>query len=696
MDVKQFREKVQAYRRPTGHSQQELADALSIQRQVLARKLSDNSPAHFTHGEVKQIIKTLAAWEALNSRSEAFELLALMDLRPATFSPAEWETPPLAKLEKDAAESPWPRLLRSRPPSAEAAQPHPLPVPLTGLVGREWLVSRACERLLQSQVRLLTLLGPGGIGKTRLALETGRRLLGQFAQGVFFVDLSSLTDPAQLLLTLGQTFRLTSSNPTEIRTALKEYLATRQVLLILDNFEQILPAAEVVSELLTAAPGLKILVTSRAVLQIYGETELGVPPLELPDPANLPAAEDFAALEQFEAIQLFVARAQAVSPTFKLSMANFADVARLCVLLEGWPLSIELAAARVKLMPLPFLIERLSQSKLETLSRGGRNLPERQKTLRATLDWSYALLDSAARQLFTRLGIFKGSFDLAAVAQVCYAPAEPQPADLLEKLSDLVDQSLLKPLEGVRGDLRFTMLETMREYALQNLREAEELEGLEARYRLYYLELAEKLTVDFYMDPEDRLGLTALVEQDFDNFLTTQSLSEPPVEVQVEKESEPAPASKRKTQPVQVEGLILIERPVEEVFDYIAHGENWPQWNSLIKECRPLEPGPGRAGATYFAISSLLGRRQEHTVLISEYIPNQLIELHTMNGSAEVSHRLRLSREGSHTRLSFTTTNNIGQIFRLTRPVLTRIIRKGIEIQLNNLKAVLEKHPVRI
>lgn len=695
MDVKQFREKVQSYRRPTGHSQQELADALGIQRQVLARKLSDNSPAHFTHGEVKQIIKTLAVWEALNSRSEAFELLALMDLRPATFSPAEWEAPPLAKLEKDAVESPWPRLLLSRPPSAETAmQPHPLPVPLTGLVGREWLVSRACERLLQSQVRLLTLLGPGGIGKTRLALEIGRRLLGEFAQGVFFVDLSSLTDPAQLLLTLGQTFRLASSSPAEIRMALKEYLANRQVLLILDNFEQILPAAEVVSELLTAAPGLKILVTSRAVLQIYGETELGVPPLELPDPANLPAAEDFAALEQFEAIQLFVARAQAVSATFKLSQANFADVARLCVLLEGWPLSIELAAARVKLMPLPFLIERLGQSKLETLSRGGRNLPERQKTLRATLDWSYALLDSEARRLFDRLGIFKGSFDLSAVAQVCYAPGEPKPTDLLENLSDLVDQSLLKPVEGVRGDLRFTMLETMREYALQNLREAGEFEGLEARYRLYYLELAEKLTVDFYMDPEDRLGLTALVEQDFDNFLATQSLSEPPLEI--EMENEPVPASKSKSHPVRVEGLILIERPLEEVFDYVAQGENWPHWNSLIKECRPLAPGPARAGATYFAISSLLGRRQEHTVLISEYIPNQLIQLRTMNGSVEVSHRLRLSREGSHTRLSFTTTNNIGQIFRLTRPVLTRMIRKGIEIQLNHLKAVLEKHPARI
>ncbi len=685
----QFREKVQAYRRPTGHSQQELADTLCIQRQVLARKLSDKSSAYFTHSEIKQIIKTLADWEAINRRSEALELLSLMDLPPTAFSMEEWEQPPLAKLEKDSAKAtqPLPSLARLATTRVNPLR-HNLPSHLTGLVGREWLINLATQRLLQNDVRLLTLVGPGGMGKTRLSIEIGYRLIEQFEQGICFVDLSSLTDPLQVPGRIAQILGLEVTNPNETSLIVEEYLLNRKLLLILDNFEQILPAAELVSQLLKVAPGLKALVTSRSVLQIYGESELGVPPLELPDLTNLPSPEDFKAIEQFEAVQLFVARAQAINPTFALNPTNFAEVAQLCVLLEGLPLSIELAAARVKLMALPFLRQRLSESKLGTLSKGGRNLPARQQTLRATLDWSYALLDSEAHQLFNRLGIFRGNFNLEAVAQICYSPGQTPSANLLDKLSSLVDQSLLKPIEGAKGDLRFAMLETMREYAIQKLYETVDFETTQTRYQHYYTELLAELTTDFYIDPEDQGGLIEELEQDFDNFQAIQTLVEIPIEPEKETVN-----SRKNTRPVKVEGHILIARPLEEVFDYLSQAENWPIWNSLIKECRPLEPGPARVGKAYFAVSSILGRRLEQRVVITEFVPNQLFEIRAVSNSLQVTHHLYFSQEAGQTRLTFTTTNGIGQIFRFTHLVLSRIIRKGIEIQLNRLKTLLEKQP---
>jgi predicted ATPase len=707
MDINQFREKIQSLRRPTGHSQQELAEALGIQRQVLARKLSEKNPAHFTHHEVKQIVKTLAEWDAITGRSQAHELLALMNLPPSIFSSAEWDRPPLSKLDKDIEASSQAGFAVSRPISVEPSKLPPFPVALTEFVGREWLIRLALERLLQSQVRLLTLVGPGGIGKTRLGLEIGRRLVGQFKHGIFFVDLSSVSDPQWLPLTLAQVLGLPLKDRSQLLPALKTWLSSREVLLILDNFEQLVAGAELVSQLLIAAPGLKVLATSRAVLQIYGETELGVPPLELPDLNNLPRAEDFALLEQFEAIQLFVARAQAVQPAFRLSPHNFAEVAQLCVLLEGLPLSIELAVARLKLMPLPFLLERLSQSKLETLSKGSRNLPVRQQTLKATLDWSYALLEAEAKQLFNRLGIFRGNFSLAAVAQICFEQKEEEKgnqkeqgdeialSDLLERLSELIDQSLLKPFEAARGEPRFVMLETIREYAAQKLREAGEFEIIMSRHHQYYSNLVEKLTLNFYIAPEDQRGLTELLEQDFDNFQAIQSLDLSQTEV--EKEDEPVSDSmaglvmRGADYTVQVSGQIWIARPVVEVFEYVSRAENWPEWNSLIKECRPVEPGPVEVGKLYYAVSSLLGRRQEQTMLMTKYVANQIFEVETKTGPVEVRHQLHFREEAGGTRLTFTSTNGIGKIFRFPRLVLTRVIRRGIEVQLNRLKVILEE-----
>jgi transcriptional regulator with XRE-family HTH domain len=277
MDNERFSLEVQTLRRPTGHSQEELAAALGIRRQVLARKFLGKA-AHFNHSEVKQIIKTLADWDGITTTSQAQELLVLMDLPATGFSPAEWAAPPLAKLER-VVELP-PRRSVSLPNPSPRTPPHNLPVPLTELIGREGLARLALERLRQPGVRLLTLVGPGGIGKTRLSLEIGHQLLAEYNLKVVFIDLANLTGAAQVPERLAQGLGLEQQVGADPTAALKEYLAGQRYLIILDNFEQLLPAADLVSQLLQAAPGLKFLITSRAALQILGETRLGVPPLD--------------------------------------------------------------------------------------------------------------------------------------------------------------------------------------------------------------------------------------------------------------------------------------------------------------------------------------------------------------------------------------------------------------------------------
>lgn len=710
MNSEQFSLKVQSLRRPTGHSQQELAEALGIQRQVLARKFSGQK-AHFTHREIKQLIKTLAEWDAITTTSEAQELLSLMDLPSVSFSDTDWAAFPLAKLQKSimpparlvspltANPNGTAKLSKSAEPPAQPpfpvtgqflkTPPANLPVSLTGFIGREWVIRLAGERLLQTGTHLLTLVGPGGIGKTRLSLEIGRRLRDEFNQAVYFVDLSNLTRTDQVLERLAQGLGLEVEVGAEVLTGLKIYLANRRLLVILDNFEHLLPAAGLVSQLLEAVPELKLLVTSRAVLQIYGESQLGIPPLDLPDLDNLPNLTDFAAFLEIEAMQLFVTRAQAVQPNFLLTQANIEEVARLCVLLEGLPLSLELAAARVKLLSLPYLYERLSESKLATLSKGGSNLPARQQTLRATLDWSYGLLAEEARRLFNNLGIFRGSFSLEAVEQICYA--ESKPPDLLERLGELVDQSLLKTQEGARGEPRFVMLETLREFGMLKLQETGNLVGLQARYGQYYLNLIEKWTVDFKLDPDDQVGLTDLLEQDFDNFQAANYQAVPLVKMEAAKESESEgdPLVNSQTL-IKIHHTVIIRRPVEEVFAYVGDFKRWPEWNFLIKEAQPLQPGPYRVGMTIRVKSSILGRHLEQIMIITGYDRDKFIEIKTLKGPFKMVHQFQFSAKPFQTTVTFNTSNNLSQIFRFTRPVLAHIINRGNEIMYNRLKAILE------
>ncbi|MGD0123697.1 MAG: adenylate/guanylate cyclase domain-containing protein [Candidatus Limnocylindrales bacterium] len=363
--------------------------------------------------------------------------------------------------------------------SLEAA-PNNLPTQLTSFVGRGREVAEA-KRLLGT-TRLLTLTGPGGTGKTRLSLQLAAESISDFADGVFFVPLGPIEDPdlvaPAILVALG--LRESPNEPPVIK--LVEYLRDRHLLLIMDNFEQVLPAAALVGDLLKAIPGLTVVVTSRATLHLYGEREFAVPPLTLPH-----AGDDLdpASISQYEAVALFIQRAAAVRPDFQVTTANAAAVAEICSRLDGLPLAIELAAARVKLLPPQALLARLGQ-RLEALEAGSRDLPPRQRTLRGAIAWSHDLLDDAARRLFARFAIFVDGASLTAAEAVCSDAG----LDVLSGLAGLVDQSLIRQ-EEADGEPRFTMLSTIREFALERLAEKGEADVLAERHAAFFVAMAE-------------------------------------------------------------------------------------------------------------------------------------------------------------------------------------------------------------
>jgi predicted ATPase/class 3 adenylate cyclase len=362
-----------------------------------------------------------------------------------------------------------------------------LPLQPTPLIGREREVGEVCERLGQEEVRLLTLTGPGGTGKTRLALQAAADLLEDFEEGVFFVSFAAVADPDLFFKEIAGALGLRESGDVPFEDLLKEYLGRRELLLVLDNFEQILSAVPVVGELLSAAPRLKVLATSRIPLGIYGEHEYAVPPLSVPDPKRLP---DLESLSQYEAVRLFIERAGAAKAGFEITSENAPAVAEICVRLDGLPLAIELAAARVKLLPPKAILIRLS-NRLKLLTGGAKDLPERQRTLRGTMEWSHDLLDEGERTLFARLAVFSGGRTLEAIEAVCDAEGD-LPVDALDGVSSLLDKSLLRQEEGPEDEPRFVMLETIHEFAREKLEVSDEAEEMKRAHAQYFLTLAEE------------------------------------------------------------------------------------------------------------------------------------------------------------------------------------------------------------
>jgi predicted ATPase len=370
------------------------------------------------------------------------------------------------------------------------ARPTNIPVQRTRFVGREKEVAAAKELLLREDVRLVTVTGMGGIGKTRLAVEVASDLVERFPGGAHFVPLSPVSDPGLMASAIVQALGIREAggqSPLEILKRNLRDSSREPMLLLLDNFEHLMQAAPVVAELLATAPNLKILVTSRAALHVYGEHEFPVPPLALPDSKSVPSLE---ILSQCPAIALFVQRAAAAKPDFALNAENSRVVTEICARLDGLPLAIELAAARVKVLSLSALQTRLA-SRLQLLTGGARDLPQRQQTLRAAIDWSYDLLSAAEQKLFRRLSVFVGGCTLEAVEAVCDTKGDLD-LDLLDGMASMVDKSLLQQVEQANGESRFAMLETIREYARERLEASKEEAFTKRAHAAYCLVLAEE------------------------------------------------------------------------------------------------------------------------------------------------------------------------------------------------------------
>jgi len=386
--------------------------------------------------------------------------------------------------------------------------PNNLPLQPTPFVGRDRETAAARQRLLEPGIRLLTLTGSGGTGKTRLCLQVAADLIDMFADGVWFVELGSVGAIELVVTTIVQVLGIVVDGGRSLRDGLKYWLRDKHLLLVLDNFEQVLPAAPIIAELLQTAPRLKVMVTSRAALRLRGEHEFGVPPLELPPlSARAGGAENrtHTILSQYEAVALFITRAQAVKPDFVITNANAPAVAEICVRLDGLPLAIELAAARTKLLTPQGMLHRL-EHRLLLLNGGAQDLPIRQQTLRKTIDWSFDLLQEDEQALFARLAVFVSGCTLEAVEAVAFgrspmmaetavdgSSADPPLAiDVLDGIESLVDKSLMRQAEGIDGEPRFVLLETMREYALEKLDLRGEHALLQRRHAAYYLARAEQ------------------------------------------------------------------------------------------------------------------------------------------------------------------------------------------------------------
>jgi len=356
--------------------------------------------------------------------------------------------------------------------------PNNLPTQLTSFVGRDRELEQARELL--AKTRLLTLTGPGGTGKTRLSLQLAAEVAAEFKHGAYWVPLAPITDPDLVPAAILQSLGLQEKGQLTARDLLLDHVKERQLLFVLDNFEQLLAAAPAIAEVLQQGPQVKVIVSSRSPLRVYGEQEYAVPPLGVPDPSGPMTLE---ALSQYESVKLFIERATAVKPDFAVTDDNAPAVAQITALVDGLPLAVELAAARIRLMNPEAMLSRL-EGRLGDLGGGARDLPARQQTLRGAIAWSYDLLDETQRRLFAHFAVFTGGGSLSHVERVCQAH---EGVDILEGLETLVEHSLLRSVDDP-DEPRFLMLHVMREFALEKLEEREDAADIHQRHADAFLD----------------------------------------------------------------------------------------------------------------------------------------------------------------------------------------------------------------
>jgi predicted ATPase/class 3 adenylate cyclase len=388
-----------------------------------------------------------------------------------------------------------------------------LPAQPTSFLGRERQIGEV-STLLEA-ARMVTLTGPGGTGKTRLAIECAARLADRFPDGAWFVPLAPIVDPDLVPMAIAQTLNVPDHPGRSPLERVLDHVGEQQVLIVLDNFEQVTDAADTVASLLAGAPGLAAIVTSRSVLHLSGEHEYPVPPLDVPDLRQLP---DLARLTHYEAVALFIERAEAARPGFAVTNADAPAVAEICVRLDGLPLAIELAAARVRLLTPQAILARLSD-RLGLLIQGPRDVPERQRTLRGAIEWSYDLLDPDEQRLFTALSVFRGGARLEAVEEITAGEG----GDTLSGLASLVDKSLVRAEISAQshGEMRYVMLETLREFAAERLRASGGADDLERRHAEWFAALADRLAPAIM--GENQRSVLDRLDEDHDNLRAAMS-----------------------------------------------------------------------------------------------------------------------------------------------------------------------------
>lgn len=512
MIVEVFGKRVQAYLHASGYQQKELAEILGIHRKVLSRKLHGTENSYFTYREIHDLLLQLIDWQVLTKREDLLDLFAEAEIDPATiFRSSEWQEAPLNTLTR--------REPTALAPVDHLTPHHNLPAPSGALIGRSWALARLLQLLGREETRLVTLIGPGGSGKTRLALHVALELLDTFAQRVWFVPFIGVHDPETVPLAIAQVLNIKFTPDQKPLQSIITYLNRRQALLILDNLEHLGEASTIVEELLAGAPNLKLLITSRIVLHVPGEHEFSVPPLDLPDPALITRL-DATTLAGYSAIQLFVERARAVHPAFALTDDNGEQIARICACVDGLPLALELAAARIKLLPPGMLLERLSQARLPLLTRVGRfasrQVTSRHQALKDTIQWSYDLLNPDEQTWFRRLGIFTEGWTLESFEAMTREVASNGEKSLngatpLDLLTQLADHSLLTSVAHIQGYARFSMLSTLREYALEHLELHGEAERIRDWHAGYFLRKAETGELEL-RGPRQLISLARLID----------------------------------------------------------------------------------------------------------------------------------------------------------------------------------------